>query len=126
MQDQHETSVASIAESSKATAKVLTDKDKLAQAAGLPTQDVVQEAKGADPAAVEEDPLADLTGPALAPVSDAELNAAVQTKNKEIKDPVRIRSVVAEFNGGPGKVLADIPQEKRHEFLDKLKVLKAA
>lgn len=79
-----------------------------------------------DPAAMEdEDPLADLTGGKTEPVTDAELNAAVQAKNKAIKNPIAIREVVAKYNGGPGKVLADIPQEKRHLFLKELGDLKA-
>ncbi len=124
--EQHEENMAAAAKSSQATAKVLSDKEKLAAAAGLiPAEPAVKPEP--DPAAIEEDPLADLMGEkAPEPVTDAELNAAIQAKNKEIKDPVRIRGVIAEYNGGPGKVLADIPADKRHEFLEKIKALKAS
>ncbi len=128
--DQHEEHVASIAASSKATAKVVSDKERLAQEAFSSAGKVAAEMEEKlaainDPVVIEEDPLADLMGTAPTPVTDAELNAAVQTKNKEIKDPVRIRNLIAEYNGGPGKVLADIEQEQRQEFLAKLKAFKA-
>lgn len=123
-----EANIAKAAASSKNAAKAVaqTDKEKLAEAAGL---------TGKDPAAIEdetptaevEDALADLGGDetAAAPVTDADLNAAVKARNAEIKAPVKIRELAAGYNGGPGHTLAEIPAEKRHEFLAKLKALKA-
>ncbi len=123
--EQHNTAVADVAAASKATAAVISDKDKLAAAAGL----TGEKAKpAADPAAIEDtnDSLDDILGTPAKPVTDAELNAAVQAKNKAIKNPVAIKEVLGKFNGGPGKVLADIPQEKRAEFLAELGALKAS
>lgn len=125
-----EKNVKATAEASKATAKVLSDKEKMAAAQGL-----IPGAKpAADPAAIEdptppaadavEDALADLEGATATPVTDADLNAAVKTKNASLKDPVKIRALAAEYNGGPGHTLAEIPQEKRAEFVKKLEALK--
>lgn len=123
-----EETVRKTAAASKATAKVLSDKEKMAAAAGL----VPETAKTPDPAAIEdpaavEDALADLAGPAepaATPVTDADLNAAVRAKNVTLNDPVKIRALAAEYNGGPGHTLAEIPQEKRAEFVKKLEALK--
>lgn len=126
----HEAAVAAVAKSSAATAKVLTDKDRLAAAGGLvPGAEPAKEKPAADPAAIEDavveedDGLGDLMGGGEAPVTDKDLTDAVQTKNKEIKDPVRIRELVFSYNGGPGHEIKDIPPTKRHEFLGKLKAL---
>lgn len=134
-----EKTVMALAMSSKATAKVLNDKEKLAQAQGLlpdaaPANLAKATKPAADPAAIEEEPAANEVDDALAdlgveeapPVTDADLNAAVKARNTEIKDPVAIRSLIAEYNGGPGHTLQEIPAEKRHEFLKRLKNLKKA
>jgi hypothetical protein len=60
-------------------------------------------------------------------VTDADLNSAVTTKNAELKDAPKIRDLIGTYNTDPTKAfrLADIPQEKRAEFLAKLSKLKA-
>jgi hypothetical protein len=88
-----------------------------------------------EPAAVQEpasDGLDDLLGePAKdEPISDLELNTAVQKVNATLKAPAVIRKLLQEFNPDPVKypqiVLAQVPQERRHEFLAMLKELKAS
>jgi hypothetical protein len=102
-----------------------TDKDKLAQAAGLPTTDLVVE-KAAEPV---EDSLDDIFGDeAPVPITDAELAKAAQNKNAQmkVKDPnfsVKIRALVVEYAGQPPKKITDVPVAKRQEFLDKLRDL---
>lgn len=82
----------------------------------------VQPEKGGD---VIED---DLTVVEADPVSDAELNSAVQKRNAEIKNPGAIRTLIGSYNPDPAKTftLAQIPQGARRGFLDKLKGLQAA
>ena len=120
--------------SANAPAK-LTDKDKRAIEAGLVipdgTKPPVASAKQPDPAAMEDDFTVaaedDLTQVAPEPVTDAELNSAVQKKNGEIKNPAAIRAVISGFNPDPSKqfTLAQITQDQRRVFLAKLKELKA-
>lgn len=61
-----------------------------------------------------------------APITDAELNDAVQKKNGELKDPPKIRGLIGSFNPDPTKVfqLREVPIERRAEFLAKLAELK--
>ena len=80
-------------------------------------------------AAAPADDLDDLLGaPAkVEPVSDLELNTAIQKKNATLKSPPTIRKLVQTFNPDPAKfpqiVAAQIPQDKRHEFLQQLEAL---
>lgn len=89
------------------------------------------ELTGSEEALVEDDGLGDLTGAPAAPmlISDLELNNAVQKRNAVIKSGVAIRKLVAAYNPDPAKfptiVLAQIPQDKRADFLKKLEVLTA-
>lgn len=84
-----------------------------------------------EPAApAADDDLGDLTGEAkVEPISDLELNNAVAKRNAIIKSGIAIRKLVQAFNPDPGKlpniVLAQIPQERRADFLKKLEVLTA-
>jgi hypothetical protein len=85
-----------------------------------------------EPAAtvVADDDLGDLTGEAkVEPISDLELNNAVAKRNAVIKSGIAIRKLVQTFNPDPAKlpniVLAQIPQERRADFLKKLEVLTA-
>jgi hypothetical protein len=55
--------------------------------------------------------------------SDTDLNKECGEKAKELKDTAAIRALIAVYVA-PGKALRDIPQEKRGEFLAKLKGLK--
>lgn len=57
------------------------------------------------------------------PVTDAELGSATVAQNKKIQKPEAIRALIAEFAGPPPKQARDIPQEKRHAYLEKLKTL---
>jgi hypothetical protein len=61
--------------------------------------------------------------PVLEPVTDAELGSATVAKNKALQKPDAIRALIAEFAGKPPKQARDIPQEKRHAYLEKLKTL---
>jgi hypothetical protein len=88
------------------------------------------ELTGNEPAPAADDDLGDLTGEAkVEPISDLELNNAVAKRNAVIKSGVAIRKLVQTFNPDPGKlaniVLAQIPQERRADFLKKLEVLTA-
>ena len=80
-------------------------------------------------AAAPADDLNDLLGaPAkVEPVSDLELNTAIQKKNATLKSPPTIRKLVQTFNPDPAKfpqiVVAQIPQYRRHEFLQQLEAL---
>lgn len=110
-------------------------------------------AAGATPSpSTSTDPLADIGGPAEAtpapsgespadplgdlddwevvaeetkPVTDDELNAAVQKRNGELKDAVKIRGLIGGFNPDPTKSfqLRQIPAEKRARFLAELAAL---
>jgi hypothetical protein len=57
------------------------------------------------------------------PVTDAELGSATVAQNKKIQKPDAIRALIAEFAGPPPKQARDIPQERRHAYLAKLKTL---
>jgi|ERR1700688_4150845 len=61
----------------------------------------------------------------VATITDADLNDAVQKKNREIANPVAIRTTIAEFIAPPGQ-LRQIKQEDRAAFLVKLVALKKA
>lgn len=116
----------------------LTDKDKLAAAAGLPVDDGLggasEPAKPAKPEkpakpAVIEDNLDDLLGPeAPKPITDAELTDAAQKKNKSQKEkdpkwsPVKIRELCVKY-AGADKHFRDIPADKRADFLKELEAL---
>lgn len=116
------------AETAKTSRKKATDKDKLAQAVGLPTEDVVTVKT---PAVVEpaEDNIDDLLGDqAPVPITDAELAKAAQNKNAQmkVKDPnfsLKIRALVVEYAGTPPKKITDVPVAKRQEFIEKLRDL---
>lgn len=62
------------------------------------------------------------------PITDADLNAAVQRKNADLAAPDIIRKLIATYNPDPKQVfqLRQIPAEKRAEFLTKLAALKKA
>ena len=116
---EHEEAVAGVTK----TAETISDKEKLATAAGLAP--AFPEYKTAPDPAAMGDELDDILGEVEEPpVTDADLNSAVQTKNREIKNHMRIRGVIWNYNGGPGKVIANIPQEKRQQFLKELSLLK--
>lgn len=131
-------------------AKPRSDKDKLAAAAGLPTEDL--ESARTKPAKVapktpskaklepvqtdledalleadNEESLDDLLGDAsvaAVKVTDAELNAAVRKRNEALKAPAKIRDLIATYGTADKKItLAEIPQPKRQEFLAKLGAL---
>lgn len=60
-------------------------------------------------------------------VTDAELSAATTKKNGELNSPPLIRGLIATFNPDPTRAftLAEIPQARRGEYLEKLAALKA-
>lgn len=71
-----------------------------------------------------DDLLGDLLGGGGEPepeVTDAELNAAVQEKAKTFKDVPSLRKLIQETFGA--KTLADVPQERRGDFLKQLAAL---
>lgn len=127
-----------------------TDKDKLAEAAGVPASAAPSSEKkrGRPPSAkVEEakseDPLSELNGPTAAspepsddlsqlldaepkpePIKDAELGEAVRRKMANMPAAgAGIKKLIYEYVTPPKTIVA-IPAEKRQEFLDKLKDLK--
>lgn len=109
-------------EKPKRTRKTAADKtegqasttDPLAGMGDAPQTGPVQEM-------IEGDPLADLMGDAApAEVTDADLNAAAQVRLRAGVTPPMIREYVATFGV---RVLAEIPQEKRQQFLDGLSKL---
>lgn len=116
---------------------VLSDKDKLAQAQGLPVDDPLngpavpaKPAKDAPKPADENiDDLLGETAPKV--VTDAELGAAAQKKMETMKEkagwaPSKIRDLVKEIvKPEEGKVvqLKDVPQASRPEFLKRLSAL---
>lgn len=75
----------------------------------------------ADAAAVDD---FDLPVEPVKEITDVDLKDAAGRKNAQLKDPVKIRALIASF-GEPGKPfqMCEIPQPKRQEFLDKLKAL---
>lgn len=125
-----------------------TDKDKLAEAAGLvdkkeppkkgpgrPPKE--PDAPKPDPAAIvddetsavveEEDPFSVPAAEEVKPISDEELNSSVGKKHAVLGKPPLIRDLVATFKPeGWTKqfTMRDIPQEKRADFLKKLSELK--
>lgn len=110
--------------------KAPTDKDKKAEAAGLPTKDIVsKEPETIETTELVEDGIDDLLGDAApAPITDVELAKAAQAKNAAMKtkDPnfsVKIRALVVEYAGPPPKKITDVPVAKRQEFLEKLRDL---
>lgn len=89
---------------------------------------------GTPPAPAPVEPEADngiddlLGEQAPAPITDAELAKAAQTRNAQMKqkDPnfaLKIRALVVEYAGQPPKKITDVPVAKRQEFMDKLKDL---
>jgi hypothetical protein len=57
------------------------------------------------------------------PITDKELNDAVQHKNATLKNPPKIVALKEKFAGPLPKALRDIPQEKRAQFLTELAAL---
>lgn len=79
----------------------------------------------------ESDDLSDVLGdvPAPAPVTDKEMSDACIAKANKMKtvagwEAKRIRTLIEEFTGQPGKRVQDIAADKRKDFLDKLDALK--
>lgn len=76
------------------------------------------------PAAKEEDGLDELFDATEAPkeITDADLNHAVQTKNRAVANPKAIKALVATYNPDETKAftLREIPAGKRAEFVEKL------
>ena len=115
-------------------------KAEFAKEQGLPTTDTVH--KGKPASQVEEtleeevvndddDGLNDLLGDtAPAPITDAELSKAAQTKVALMKTKypdqqtgLKVRELIVAYVGPQPKKLADMAAAKRQEFLDKLKDL---
>lgn len=103
--------------------------------AAAPTGQAISEG---EPGEGDFDPLADDVKPAVElpddditdllgeqePVTDEELNKAAVAKAQQTKNGAAIRQLGAKFGGGPApKTLRNIPQDKRHQFLDELKKL---
>lgn len=91
------------------------------------------EAVSGKPATVPVDDgndLTDLLGDsAPAPITDKELSDACIAKANKMKsvagwEAKRIRTLMEEFTGAPGRRVVEIAVEKRREFLDKLEALK--
>lgn len=118
-----------------------TDKDKLAEAAGVGAPVTGKEAPKPemkpDPAAIMDDETAavveeedSFSVPAVEevkPISDEELNSSVGKKNATLNKPPMIRDLVATFKPeGWTKqfTMRDIPQAQRPDFLKKLSELK--
>lgn len=79
----------------------------------------------------ESDDLSDVLGdvPAPAPVTDKEMSDACIAKANKMKtvagwEAKRIRTLIEEFTGQPGKRVQDIAADKRKDFLEKLDALK--
>ena len=83
---------------------------------------------GDDPAAIDFDAPIEPETEEADPVTDADLNSAVQKKNADLQDPPAIRKLIASYNPDPTQVfqLRQIPADKRREFLNKLAGLKKA
>jgi hypothetical protein len=62
------------------------------------------------------------------PITDADLNSAVQKKNAEIANPNAIRTLIGTYNPDPKSAfqLRQIPADKRGEFIAKLNALTKA
>lgn len=93
----------------------------------LPVETKVDPSSVSDEAVVEDLPVDFLAVPEPeAKITDAELHFAAQKKNGEIKNPLAIRSLVSTFRPAGSQLafqLAEIPQDRRQEFLRKLKML---
>lgn len=127
------TTVAPKATRAKAADKPKTEPEKpaektkadLAREAGLPTETVVEKVKPAE----DDELFSDGDPDAPKPITDAELTAAAQAKNKVMKDkkvanwaPAKIHTLREKFTG-PDKFFRDIPTDKRSQFLKELEEL---
>lgn len=108
----------------------VNDKERLAVEAGLtviPAEPKKAKKAPKIEAAPAEDDLSALFGepekPAAKPVTDKELNDAVQAKNATLKNPPKIVNLKEAFAGPLPKALRDIPQDRRAEFLIQLAAL---
>lgn len=92
--------------------------------------------KGKDPDVIEVDPptkkaddeLVLDAEPAAKLISDADLTSAASRRNQELGEGggAKVRDLMAEFKPAGHKtqfMLKDVPQERRQEFLDRLKAL---
>lgn len=120
--------------------RAITDKDKLAEAAGVGApvagKDAPKPETKPDPAAivddetiavVEEDPFSVPAAEDIKPISDEELNSLVGKKHATLQKPPLIRDLVGTFKPeGWTKqfTIRDIPQAQRPDFLKKLSELK--
>lgn len=110
------------------TAEKVAPKQAGARKKPDPVKVVLTPEPAADPAAVTDEPADDFSAPAatvaeVRPITDADLHSAAQKKNGEIKNPLAIRTLVSTFRPAGSNVafqLAEIPQDRRQEFLDKL------
>ena len=129
------TPAATVAPAASGAAESTLTKDDLAKAAGVSKADEKKAAKKAPaaakaPEAPKGDDLSEFdvpAGGAAAPaaITDADLNAEIQKKNAALKDPPKIRALVATFNPKPGEPFSakEIAQEQRADFVAKLKAL---
>lgn len=78
-----------------------------------------------EPAPTPTEDALDLTSGSTAPITDADLNAAVQKKNATLNDPPKIRDLIGSFNPDKTKAfqLREIPAGQRPLFLEKLEAL---
>lgn len=76
-------------------------------------------------ASTVEDPLAGILGTASVapPISMETLVHEITTKNKDGSFGPKISALVHSYNGGPPHTVKDIPNEKRAEFIERLKAL---
>ena len=97
-----------------------------------PVAETTDQAVVEDPAAiVEETPAAvseewEAPGPAV-DITDVELNERLSKKNQALRDPPKIRTLIASFNPTPAKgpiQARQIPQADRARFLRELDALK--
>lgn len=95
-----------------------------------PAKPVLDQVTGAIAPAEETDDLSDILGEsAPVPISDKELGDACIAKANKMKtvsgwDSKKIRALMEEYTGAPGKRVVEIPAEKRRAFLDALEALK--
>lgn len=120
-----------------AAAAAPSDKEKLAEAAGVgATQQEAAKPSGRKkaPETPKEDPkpaaandsMEDFNSPpaeTAKPISDAELNEATQKKNNKLKDPVKIRQLIGQHATSEPAILANIPQAGRAAYLKALEAL---
>ncbi len=78
-----------------------------------------------------EDDLSDVLGsqPAPAPITDKQMSEACIAKANKMKtvagwEAKKIRTLIEEFTGAPGKKVQDIAADKRPDFMEKLEALK--